>query len=100
MSGTGSSPTVNYTPIADYNGEDSFSLKVSDTSGNTDSIIVNVTVFPVNDSPIITLPEQQTVFFDSTLEFSTSNGNPIVLADIDAGAESIVLLPSKRWMAP
>ena len=54
VSGTGSSPTVSYTPNADFNGEDSFIIKVTDTSENIDTITVNVTVASVNDIPVIT----------------------------------------------
>ena len=54
VSGTGNTPTVTYTPYTDYNGEDSFSIKVTDASNNIDIITVFVNVAPVNDAPVIT----------------------------------------------
>jgi Ca2+-binding RTX toxin-like protein len=42
-----------YTPAADYNGSDSFTVEVSDGAGGTDTVVVNVTVNAVNDAPVI-----------------------------------------------
>uniref|UniRef100_UPI0031D78178 tandem-95 repeat protein n=1 Tax=Chitinophaga sp. TaxID=1869181 RepID=UPI0031D78178 len=43
--------TYTYTPAADYNGPDSFTVALSDGKGGTGSITVNITVNPVNDNP-------------------------------------------------
>jgi hypothetical protein len=53
-SGNGTSQTISYTPDANYNGSDSFIVQISDGNGGTDTITVNVTISPVNDSPEIT----------------------------------------------
>jgi serralysin len=45
-SGTGTSKVISYTPDALYAGPDSFTVQVSDGSGGTDTIVVNVTVGP------------------------------------------------------
>ncbi|MCP4709877.1 MAG: hypothetical protein GY869_14740, partial [Planctomycetes bacterium] len=42
-----------YTPDANYFGTDSFTYTISDTNGATDTAIINITVNPVNDAPII-----------------------------------------------
>ncbi|TKE93906.1 tandem-95 repeat protein, partial [Vibrio sp. F12] len=42
-----------YTPNADYNGSDSFTVVVSDGQGGTDTLTVNVGVTPVNDTPTL-----------------------------------------------
>ncbi|MFB9215372.1 Ig-like domain-containing protein, partial [Vibrio sinaloensis] len=42
-----------YTPNPDYNGNDSFTVVVSDGNGGTDTVTVNVGVTPVNDIPVI-----------------------------------------------
>uniref|UniRef100_UPI001F5386B5 Ig-like domain-containing protein n=1 Tax=Vibrio splendidus TaxID=29497 RepID=UPI001F5386B5 len=41
-----------YTPNENYNGDDSFTVVVSDGNGGTDTITVNVGVTPVNDLPV------------------------------------------------
>jgi regulation of enolase protein 1 (concanavalin A-like superfamily) len=54
-SGTGTSKAIGYTPTANYNGADSFTVQVSDGNGGTDTITVNVTVQSVNDAPVVSL---------------------------------------------
>ncbi len=54
-SGTGASKVIAYTPNSNYNGSDSFTVQVSDGNGGTDTIIVNVTINPVNDAPVVDL---------------------------------------------
>ncbi|MEM7545165.1 MAG: Ig-like domain-containing protein [Pseudomonadota bacterium] len=43
--------TVTYTPDADFNGSDSFTVRVIDGNGGTDISTVTVTVNPVADAP-------------------------------------------------
>ena len=43
---------VTYVPAADFNGSDTFTVQVSD-SELTDSILINVSVSPVNDAPVV-----------------------------------------------
>jgi VCBS repeat-containing protein len=40
-----------YTPVANYNGADSFTYQVSDSRGGTATATVNLTVNPVDDAP-------------------------------------------------
>ncbi|MDP6446457.1 MAG: Ig-like domain-containing protein [Pirellulaceae bacterium] len=44
--------TVTYTPAANFFGDDSFSYSIRDASGDTDQGTVEVTVKPINDSPV------------------------------------------------
>jgi len=44
--------TVNYTPEANYNGEDSFTYTVSDAHEGSSTATVTVTIAPVNDAPV------------------------------------------------
>ena len=54
VSGTAAAPpTFTYAPNADFNGNDSFVVQVSD-GALTDTITVNVTVSGVGDAPVIT----------------------------------------------
>ena len=49
--GVGAHPDVNYVPSDNFSGEDAFIVKVTDASGNTDTILLNVVV---NAPPIFT----------------------------------------------
>ncbi|MCP8899134.1 Ig-like domain-containing protein [Gilvimarinus xylanilyticus] len=40
-----------YTPVENFNGNDSFTVTVTDASGATSTSIINVIVTPVNDAP-------------------------------------------------
>ncbi|PSV14375.1 type I secretion protein, partial [Photobacterium leiognathi subsp. mandapamensis] len=42
-----------YDPNTNFNGDDSFTVTVSDGKGGTDTITVNITVNPINDAPVI-----------------------------------------------
>ena len=48
---TGQAPNVLYQPAADFNGSDSFQFKVSDGFLESDTVVVSITVTPVNDTP-------------------------------------------------
>jgi VCBS repeat-containing protein len=54
VSGMGTSQTVSYTPASNFNGNDTFVVRVSDGSDLTDTIRVNISVSAVNDLPVIT----------------------------------------------
>ncbi|HEY3324961.1 MAG TPA: PKD domain-containing protein [Planctomycetota bacterium] len=51
VGGTGGSKAIAYTPNANYNGSDSFTVQVSDGLGGTATIAANVTISPRNDPP-------------------------------------------------
>jgi VCBS repeat-containing protein len=60
-----------YTPNADFNGTDSFVIKVSDGHAPAVDAMVNVTVAPVNDAPVTvddsaSVGENQSAVFDLT----------------------------------
>ncbi|CAN5769305.1 hypothetical protein BH24GEM1_BH24GEM1_17780 [soil metagenome] len=44
-----------YTPLADFNGSDAFSYRVSDGQATSNTAIVTITVNPVNDAPTFTI---------------------------------------------
>ncbi len=86
----GTGGTVTYTPDPDFNGPDSFTYTVT-SGGVTETATVNVTVDPVNDAPITTVPPGQSINEDSPLGFSASNGNAITLFDIDGDTLTVTL---------
>ncbi|WP_322802688.1 Ig-like domain-containing protein [Vibrio alfacsensis] len=49
--------TWTYTPNEFFNGTDSFTVEVSDGKGGVDSLTIDVNVQPVNDAPVISIPE-------------------------------------------
>ena len=71
--------TFNYTPVANFNGPDSFSFMANDGffdfDVGTESIIVN----PVNDAPVNTVPGAQSVNEDTNLVIGG-----LAIADVDA----------------
>ena len=72
-------PSVTYTPRANFNGNDSFSFRVSDGTTFSLPATVKITVKAVNDSPVLTVPPTATV----------AEGQPLTLnlsaADVDTG---------------
>jgi large repetitive protein len=46
--------TYSYTPAENYNGPDSFTVKVDDGQGGSATAVVTVDVTPVNDAPVAT----------------------------------------------
>jgi formylglycine-generating enzyme required for sulfatase activity len=81
VAGTGASPTTfTYAPMADWNGSDSFVVQVADPYGGTDSVMVQVTVNPRNDPPVITGQSALTVREGSSLEVRLAD---LVVTDPD-----------------
>lgn len=56
----GEQATIYYTPITDYYGHDSFSVRVEDSSFAEDVITINVDISSVNDSPNAVADESYT----------------------------------------
>ena len=66
-----------YTPDANFNGADSFTVIVSDAAGATAASTINITVNKVNDTPTVTSLNQHLIDED------TSVTDTIVVADPD-----------------
>ena len=80
-----------FAPTANYNGAASLQIVTND-QGNTgsggalsDTDTVAITVNAVNDAPVNTVPGPQSTNEDTSLVFSSGNGNPISISDLDAG---------------
>ncbi|MDD5772933.1 MAG: Ig-like domain-containing protein [bacterium] len=50
---SGIAPNVTYTPNLNYNGNDSFTFKVSDGKINSYTATVSITIKPINDKPVL-----------------------------------------------
>jgi len=83
--------TVANPAALDFETTPAFTLtvQVQDAGGLTDTATITVSLTNANDAPSITAPGLQVTDEDTTLFFSTAGGNAIVVADIDAGANSI-----------
>jgi hypothetical protein len=63
-----------------------------DSGGATSSGATRgITVIPVNDPPVLTVPGAQTFNEDTTRTFSAANLNAITVADVDAASNSVQL---------
>ncbi|MFL6726999.1 MAG: VCBS domain-containing protein [Sphingomicrobium sp.] len=88
-----SQPT--YVPVANANGAVTLTMTTSDGGnsgsggalGDTDISTINITA--VDDAPINTMPGAQAVNEDTTLVFSSGNGNAISISDVDAGSDPV-----------
>ncbi len=88
LTGTLSSRT--YTPAAHYSGPDSFTFKVTDSAGaDSAPATVSITVTPVNDAPVNTVPGPQATDQNATLVFSAANSNAVSVSDVDAGTDPL-----------
>ena len=72
--------TYTYTPNANFNGTDSFVVRVSDGKGGTTTVTINVTVTPVNDAPVATSPAVTTAEdtpVNGTITATDADGDPL-----------------------
>ena len=70
--------TLAYQGILNYNGADTLTVVSTDAGGMTDSDNVAITVNPVNDAPVNTVPAAQAVNEDAALVFSAGNANQVL----------------------
>jgi large repetitive protein len=61
-------------------------VTVNDGQINSNTAVTTITVTAVNDAPINVMPVAQTTLEDTTIVFSTANGNAIQISDVDAGS--------------
>jgi len=61
ITSTSNPPSFTYSPDKDFNGTDAFTLKVTDSTGLSDEIIVTVEVANINDAPSFSTQNAVTV---------------------------------------
>ena len=87
--------SFSYTPNANFNGNDSFSYRAYDGTSNSNVANVNITVNPVNNTPVA-----------NNNSFSTNQNTPVIITlgstDIDSASLtfSIVGSPSNGTLGP
>jgi hypothetical protein len=86
--------SVRYVPNADFNGADSYSYRVTDVDGDSDTAQVFITVNPVNDGPTAPTPQNFQTNEDTTL-----NGQ-LVAEDVDGNTLTFSLNPVIQQIGP
>ncbi|MBK9947788.1 MAG: DUF4347 domain-containing protein [Nitrospira sp.] len=75
-----------YTPTADWNGSDSFTVTLTDDAGNTATQVISVTVTAVNDAPVVAVNLGSTVAEGGT---DTLDASELAVTDVDNGAAQL-----------
>ena len=70
---------------------DSFIYRTDDGNGGSDTATVNITIDPVNDAPVTSVPTAQTTPEDTPLLFSSGDGNAVTVSDADASGNPIII---------
>ena len=86
---------MQYLGSSNYNGPDTLNIGIND-NGNTgtggpltDAKSTSITVTAVNDPPVNGIPGAQSINEDTSLTFSSGNGNAITVSDVDAGGGNL-----------
>ncbi|MBF0470699.1 MAG: DUF4347 domain-containing protein, partial [Gammaproteobacteria bacterium] len=87
--------TLKYSGDSDWHGSDSVTMTINDGGGNGSGgggdvagTTTNITVYPVNDTPTVTVPATQEVSGATSITFNSTNGNQITVADIKDSGQS------------
>jgi endonuclease G len=76
---SGSGATQTYTPAPDYYGTDSFTFQATDANGTSNTATMSITVYPVDDAPVIGTVTGPT----SSLTLGTSATVSVTYTDAD-----------------
>jgi uncharacterized repeat protein (TIGR01451 family) len=88
--------TYTYTPDANFNGNDSFTVIVSDGQGGTDEVTVYITVTPVNDAPVavdntVTTPEDTASGYDVLGNDYDDDGDILTIIGVTQPTNGVVV---------
>ncbi|MGI9241977.1 MAG: tandem-95 repeat protein, partial [Verrucomicrobiales bacterium] len=81
--------TFTYTPSPNFSGDDSFTYRASDSTGESSAATVTIAVSPVNDAPTGVGQDYSTAE-DETLSVPTANGVLLGAGDIDTPVGQLV----------
>jgi hypothetical protein len=88
--------TLTYTPAANASGAATVTVAIRDDGGTvyggqdtSAQQTFSITISPVNDAPVNTVPVAQTTYLNADLIFSPANGNTISISDVDVGNNSV-----------
>ncbi len=92
---SGTAPNLTYTPVANYNGPDSFTFHVSDGTASSNTATVSITVSDVNDAPSGRIDASGYPGFPYVLA-TTTTALPVLANDIagpgDTGANATMAI--------
>ncbi|MDH5723673.1 MAG: tandem-95 repeat protein [Alphaproteobacteria bacterium] len=86
-----------YTPVANFNGADSFTYTLDDGAGLTDTATVSIDVLPVNDNPVATndiavTDEDNAVTFDVLSNDSDIDGDALVVTAVNGAVNGTAIV--------
>ena len=82
----GTTVYLRYTPDANASGTDTFTVRVTDESGNYDIMQFSVSITPINDPPVFTSSASSTSNPFVIASGSTSNFHTVAASDADSGS--------------
>ena len=101
---------ISYTPDAHFNGSDSFSYKVIDGNGGSDTATVTVSVNAINDAPVanddeVTVDEDIETILDILANDSDADGDTLTIDSMTDPANGSLVkqwhrrdLHARRWL--
>ncbi len=94
-----------YTPVANYNGPDSFTYKLCDVDGDCSIAIVNLTIKPVNDPPVAvddyaTTQEHKPVSGNVLTNDTDVENDPITVVQFKVNGDNGVHNPGESVVIP
>jgi len=89
QSGNTSATSVDYQPNADFNGQDSFVIAVSDGNGGSENLTVTIDVASVNDAPKLVAIPDQTVAEDMDI-----TALPFQASDVETSLSNLTITVS------
>lgn len=95
--------TISYTPVANYNGTDSFTYTVSDGRGGQSTATVSITVDPVNDNPVaandqVTAAYNAPSVINVLANDSDVDGDALSFVNISSAAHGSVIVNSDKTL--
>ncbi len=83
---TGNGPTVSYRPVANYNGPDSFTYRITKNGVNSAPATVSISVTPVNDAPTAAANTYTAAVSSQTL---TVPATGVLANDVDVDGDAL-----------
>jgi len=108
---SGTAPNLTYTPAANYYGADSFSFKANDGQADSNVAVVNLTINPVNDPPVVagqSITTGENISQNVTLNGSDVDGDSLTYQVVDqpahgtlsGSAPNLVYTPEQNYSGP